>query len=144
MTFDSATRIWWGRESIRISDLIEKKVWPANGKKDLSDQPVLLGITWKPAPGDGLSGAFTSFHISDIWLDDQSIEHAAYFQTQKNNSFIRTSISDQTPGVSTRNADFSYPYAVEHEGKLYVGYTPKSHMANELAIVPIRSLKIEP
>jgi len=90
MTFDSATRIWRGRESIRISDLIEEKVWPASGKKDLSDQPVLLGITWKPAPGDGLSGAFTSFHISDIWLDDQSIEHAAYFQTQKNNSFIRT------------------------------------------------------
>ena len=90
MTFDSATRIWRGRESIRISDLIEEKVWPDNGKKDLSDQPVLLGITWKPAPGDGLSGAFTSFHISDIWLDDQSIEHAAYFQTQKNNSFIRT------------------------------------------------------
>ena len=57
---------------------------------------------------------------------------------------IRTSISDQTPGVSARNADFSYPYAVEHEGKLYVGYTHKSHMANELAIVPIRSLKIEP
>jgi hypothetical protein len=90
MTFDSATRIWRGRESIRISDLIEEKVWTANGKKDLSDQPVLLGITWKPAPGDGLSGAFTSFHISDIWLDDQSIEHAAYFQTQKHNSFIRT------------------------------------------------------
>jgi hypothetical protein len=90
MTFDSATRIWRGRESIRISDLIEEKVWPANGKKDLSDQPVLLGITWKPAPGDGLSGAFTSFHISDIWLDDQSIEYAAYFQTQKHNSFIRT------------------------------------------------------
>ena len=90
MTFDAATRIWRGRESIRISDLIEEKVWPANGKKDLSDQPVLLGITWKPAPGDGLSGAFTSFHISDIWLNDQSIEHAAYFQTQKHNSFIRT------------------------------------------------------
>ena len=90
MTFDAATRIWRGRESIRISDLIAEKVWPENGKKNLSDQPVLLGITWKPAPGDGLSGAFTSFHISDIWLDDQSIEHAAYFQTQKNNSFIRT------------------------------------------------------
>jgi hypothetical protein len=90
MTFDAATRIWRGRESIRISDLIEEKAWPENGKKDLSDQPVLLGITWKPAPGDGLSGAFTSFHVSDIWLDDQSIEHAAYFLTQKNNSFIRT------------------------------------------------------
>jgi hypothetical protein len=57
---------------------------------------------------------------------------------------IRTSVSDQTPGVSARNADFSYPYAVEHDGKLYIGYTHKSHVANELAVVPIRSLKIEP
>ena len=90
MTFDAATRIWRGRESIRVSDLISQKVWPESGKKEIKDQAVLLGITWKPAPGDGLSGAFTSFHISDIWLDDQSIEHAAYFQTQKHNSFIRT------------------------------------------------------
>ena len=90
MTFDAATRIWRGRESIRISDLINEKIWPANKKKDLNDQAVLLGITWKPAPGDGLSGAFTRFHISDIWLDDQSIEHAAYFQTEKHNAFIRS------------------------------------------------------
>jgi hypothetical protein len=57
---------------------------------------------------------------------------------------VRASVSGQTPGVSARNADFSYPYAVEHEGKLYIGYTHKSHVANELAVVPIRSLKIEP
>lgn len=57
---------------------------------------------------------------------------------------VRTSISDQTPGVSARNADFSYPYAIEQDGKLHIGYTHKSHMANELAIVPIRSLTIEP
>ena len=38
MTFDAATRIWRGRESIRISDLINEKVWPANGKKELNDQ----------------------------------------------------------------------------------------------------------
>jgi len=90
MTFDAATRIWRGRESIRVLDLIAKKLWPASGKKKLNDQPVLLSITWKPAPGDGLSGAFTRFHVSDIWLDDQSIEHAAYFQTEKHKSFIRS------------------------------------------------------
>ena len=56
---------------------------------------------------------------------------------------IRTSISDQTPGVSARNADFSYPYAVEHEGKLYIGYTHKSHVANELAVIPLSSLTIQ-
>jgi hypothetical protein len=89
MTFDPATRIWRGRESIRITDLIAEKAWPESGKKDLGGQTVLLGITWKPAPGDGLSGAFTRFHISDIWLDDQSIAHAAFFQTEKHIQFIR-------------------------------------------------------
>ena len=90
MTFDAATRIWRGRESIRVSDLIDEKMWPSSGKKEINDQTVLLGITWKPAPGDGLSGAFTRFHVSDIWLDDKSIEHAAYFQTEKHNALIRS------------------------------------------------------
>ena len=57
---------------------------------------------------------------------------------------IRNSVFDGTPGVSAANADFSYPYAVEHEGKLYVGYTHKSHAANELAVIPIAQLRIEP
>jgi hypothetical protein len=57
---------------------------------------------------------------------------------------IRRSIFPEGPGVSSERADFSYPYAVEHEGKLYVGYTHKSHAANELAIIPISKLRIEP
>lgn len=56
---------------------------------------------------------------------------------------IRNSVSDKTPGVSAPNADFSYPYAVEHEGKLYIGYTHKSHVANELAVISIESLEVE-
>ena len=90
MTFDPATRVWRGRERIRISDLVTEKIWPASGKKDLGGQTVLLGITWKPAPGDGLSGAFTQFHISDIWLDDHAIKHAAHFQTETHKGFIRS------------------------------------------------------
>jgi hypothetical protein len=57
---------------------------------------------------------------------------------------IRTSAFDGTPGVSDARADFSYPYAVEHEGKLYVGYTHKSHAANELAVIPVSALKVDP
>lgn len=57
---------------------------------------------------------------------------------------IRPSVFAGTPGVSAANADFSYPYAVEHAGKLYIGYTHKSHAANELAVVPIEQLRIEP
>jgi hypothetical protein len=53
---------------------------------------------------------------------------------------IRTSVFQGTPGVSAANIDFSYPYAVEHEGQLYIGYTHKSHAASELAVIPVRSL----
>ncbi|WP_395752668.1 LamG-like jellyroll fold domain-containing protein [Prosthecobacter sp.] len=53
---------------------------------------------------------------------------------------IRPSVFAGTPGVSDPKADFSYPYAVEHEGRLYIGYTHKSHAANELAVVPVASL----
>ena len=56
---------------------------------------------------------------------------------------IRRSIFPEGPGVSSERADFSYPYAIEHDGKLYIGYTHKSHAANELAVVPIDSLRIE-
>ena len=57
---------------------------------------------------------------------------------------IRRSVFPEGPGVSDPKADFSYPYAVEHEGKLYIGYTHKSHAANELAVIPIRSLETKP
>ena len=90
LTFDAGARIWRGRERIRIADLIAEEAWPASGKKQLDGQAVLLGITWKPAPGDGLSGAFTQFHISDIWLDDDSIQHAAQFQIETHKAFIRS------------------------------------------------------
>lgn len=90
MTFDAATRIWRGRERIRIADLVTEKIWPASGTKHLDGQSVLLGITWRPSPGDGLSGVFTRFHISDIWLDDAAIQHAAHFQSETHKAFIRS------------------------------------------------------
>ncbi|MBL9146382.1 MAG: exo-alpha-sialidase [Verrucomicrobiaceae bacterium] len=54
---------------------------------------------------------------------------------------IRTSVFQGTSGVSDARADFSYPYAIEHDGKLYIGYTHKSHAANELSVIPIDQLK---
>jgi hypothetical protein len=56
---------------------------------------------------------------------------------------IRRSIFPEGPGVSSERADFSYPYAIEHDGKLYIGYTHKSHAANELAVIPVKSLALE-
>jgi hypothetical protein len=85
-TFDAATRIWRGREFLAIADLIAEGVWPAEGKKSLEGQSVLLGITWKPTP----DGIFTRFHISDIWLDDAAMQRAAHNQTEVHKAFIRS------------------------------------------------------
>jgi hypothetical protein len=86
MTFDAATRIWRGRECLGVEELIAEGIWPSSGKKSLDAQPVLLGITWKPTP----DGIFTRFHISDIWLDEASIERAAHNQTETHKAFIRS------------------------------------------------------
>jgi len=86
MTFDAATRIWRDRERLGVGDLIEEGIWPADGKKPLDGQPVLLGITWKPTS----DGVFTRFHISDIWLDDTAMERAAENQTETHKTFIRS------------------------------------------------------
>ncbi len=86
MTFDAATRIWRGRECLSVEELIAEGAWPAEGKKSLAGQAVLLGVTWKPTPG----GIFTRFHISDIWLDDIAIQRAAQNQTEVHKAFIRS------------------------------------------------------
>jgi len=86
LTFDAATRIWRGRECLGIEDLIAEGLWPATGKKNLDDQEVLLGICWKPTP----SGIFTRFHVSDIWLDEASVERTARQQTEVHRAFIRS------------------------------------------------------
>lgn len=86
LTFDAATRIWRGRELLLVEDLVAEGGWPAQGKKSLEDQAVLLGITWKPTS----DGVFTRFHVSDIWLDDDSMQRAAKSQTEVHKAFIRS------------------------------------------------------
>jgi hypothetical protein len=86
LTFDAATRIWRGREYLRIEHLIAEGAWPAEGKKALSGQSVMLGLTWKPTP----AGVFTRFHISDIWLDDAAMQNAAQHQTETHKAFVRS------------------------------------------------------
>ena len=86
LSFDAATRVWRGRECLRIEHLIAEGVWPASGKKALDGQSVQLGITWKPTPG----GVFTQFHISDIWLDDAAMQNATIHQTETHKAFIRS------------------------------------------------------
>jgi hypothetical protein len=86
LTFDAATRFWRGRECLSLQEWIGEGHWPAEGKKTLEGAPVLLGLTWKPTPG----GIFTRFHVSDIWLDETSIQRAAHNQTETHKAFIRS------------------------------------------------------
>jgi hypothetical protein len=86
LTFDAATRVWRGRECLRIEHLTAEGAWPAEGKKSLSGQSVMLGITWKPT----LGGVFTRFHISDIWLSDDAMQNATLRQTELHKTFIRS------------------------------------------------------
>ena len=86
LTFDAGTRIWRGRECLSIEELVAEGIWPAEGKKSLAGQSVLLGITWKPTS----SGIFTRFHISDIWLDEIALQRAARHQTEVHKAFIRS------------------------------------------------------
>jgi hypothetical protein len=85
-TFDAATRIWRGRELLRVEHLIDEGSWPSAGTKSLGDQSVLLGLTWKPTP----AGVFTRFHISDIWLDDAAMENATRLQVATHKASLRS------------------------------------------------------
>ena len=85
-TLNTATRFWRGREWLGLEDMIAEGAWPATGKKSLGGQAVLLGLNWQPTP----DGVFTRFHISDIWLDEASIQHAAQHQSELHKAFIRS------------------------------------------------------
>ncbi len=86
LTFDAATRVWRGRERLGIRELIAEGAWPAEGKKSLDAQNVLLGIMWKPTP----DGIFTRFHISDIWLDHDAMARSAANQAETHKAFVRS------------------------------------------------------
>ncbi|MBM4096267.1 MAG: hypothetical protein FJ261_05765 [Planctomycetes bacterium] len=86
LSFDATTRLWRGRESLRMDEFIAEGGFPASGKKSLDGKSVLLGINWKPTPGN----IFTRFHISDIWLDDAAMERASRHQSDVHKAFIRS------------------------------------------------------
>jgi hypothetical protein len=89
MTLDGGTRIWRGRECLALADLITAGEWPAEGKKSLGGQPVLLGLTWLPA-GTWENRVENQFHISDLWLDDLAMQRSAQQQTGVHKALILT------------------------------------------------------
>jgi len=70
---------------------------------------------------------------------------------------IRHAVFPDGPGESHEKASLSYPYAIEHEGHLYVGYSNNggnvgrigegrelwNNNSAELAVIPIASLKVD-
>jgi len=69
---------------------------------------------------------------------------------------IRPALFPEGPGESHEKASLAYPYATEHEGKLYVGYSNSggnvgrsgtgrelwNNNSAELAVIPIAALKM--
>ncbi len=58
---------------------------------------------------------------------------------------IRHALLDQGPGESHANAMLAYPSAIEHDGKLYIGYSNSggrggNNNSAELAIIPVAAL----
>ena len=61
---------------------------------------------------------------------------------------IRHAVFKDAPGESNPGAALSYPYAVEHQGKVYVGYSNNgerkgNNNSAELAAIPIEQLAVE-
>ena len=83
MTLDGSTRIWRGREQLAMEDLIAEGTWPKSGKKTFDGAPIQLALAWHPRY------LYQQFHVSDIWLDETSLQVAAKSQAQRNNHLIR-------------------------------------------------------
>jgi uncharacterized repeat protein (TIGR02543 family) len=119
------------------------------------------GLTWTPAaesnlpmatqkPYAGTLSTGQHYLIGTITADTDGTRSPLTIAVSKPGEtlfsrvfLIRTSVFDGTPGISAPNADFSYPYAVERNGQLYIAYTDKEHIYNELVVIPVSSLEIK-
>jgi len=81
LTIDRSTRLWRGRESIGWEDLASEEAWQSvnQGTKELApdDMVVQLALAWHS------SWQQLSFHVADIWLDEESLQVAAERQRQR-------------------------------------------------------------
>ena len=84
MTIDRSTRIWRGRESLGLADLIDDGTWPSNGKKQFDGNAIQLSLTWHPRY------LYQQFHVSDIWLDEVAMKAATERQRGLHLRHIRT------------------------------------------------------
>ncbi len=81
LTIDRSTRLWRGRESIGWEDLAPENEWKSvdQGTKELApdDMVVQIALGWHD------NWQQLSFHVADIWLDEESRQVAAERQRQR-------------------------------------------------------------
>jgi hypothetical protein len=83
LTMDGSTRVWRGRELLGLDDLVAEGAWPKEGVKKLEDENVQLSLTWHPRY------LYQQFHVSDLWLDEAAMQHAAARQRGRHIRHIR-------------------------------------------------------
>ena len=144
-----------GNRVLNISRYGEKKKALVAESKDFgqswseqceSNMPM---VTSKPFCGKLSTGH--SYLICSVASDVKSRHPLTITISQANEKYfsrlysIRNSIIDDKPVESLPDAALSYPYAIEHEGKLYVAYSNdggrgKNLNSAELAVIPICKL----
>jgi hypothetical protein len=94
LTIDRSTRLWRGRESIGWEDLAPENEWksanPQTKELAPADMVVQLALAWHAT-----NWQQTFFHVSDIWLDEESRLVAAERQRQRH---LRREIHYWLPG----------------------------------------------
>ncbi|MCA9080744.1 MAG: hypothetical protein KDA58_09310 [Planctomycetaceae bacterium] len=84
LTIDRSTRIWRGRESLGLDDLVAERVWNAQVGTPLNNQAVQMALGWHPRY------LYQQFHVADIWLDEAALQVAIERQRQRHIRHIRT------------------------------------------------------
>jgi hypothetical protein len=82
---DRSTRIWKGNQKINWEDLAGEEDWTFDQTRNLilKDTLAQLNLTWAP------DWENQKFHVTDIWLDEQSRKIAADTQRQRHIRFMR-------------------------------------------------------
>ena len=166
VTIPRAARIqsMWGESSLFIDGPRLTNIARYGGKAlALASTSTDYGRTWTPSTESNLpmaaskpcSGVLSNgqrYLICSTTADGKNRRSPLTIAVSKpgENTFskvfvIRHAVFDDGPGESHPSAALSYPYAVEHQGSLYVGYSNNgerrgNNNSAELAVIPITKL----
>jgi hypothetical protein len=163
----AGVRNMWGESSIFVDGPRVTNVARYGGKAlALAASSSDYGKTWTPSAESNLpmasskpcSGVLTNgqrYLICSTTADGGNRRSPLTIAVSKpgENTFskvfvIRHALFEDGPGESDPRAALSYPYAIEYQGKLYVGYSNNgqrhgNNNSAELAVIPIEKLAVE-